>query len=158
VNKTERFMKCNLRKASDVFISFAIFSLFLLSLTGCKEAGSAEKHDSATAAVDSSAAVIYFTKYEHEFGRVKEDEKIGCIFTFENRGSSPLVISNAVTSCGCTVPKYDRNPIPAGGSGKLEVVFNTSGYKGVQTKTISVHSNATVPVVILKITAEIITN
>ena len=42
-------------------------------------------------------------------------------------------------------------------SGNLEVVFDTSGRSGMQTKTITVKSNAQTPVVLLKITAEVVT-
>jgi hypothetical protein len=101
---------------------------------------------------------LVFREYEHNFGKVTEGEKIAYIFTFENTGPGDLVISNAVTSCGCTVSKYDTKPIPEGETGNLEVVFNTSGYNGMQTKTISVRSNAKTPVILLKIIAEIETN
>ena len=86
-----------------------------------------------------------------------EGEKIAYVFTFENKGSADLVITSATTSCGCTVPKYDTKPITPGGAGNLEVVFDTSGRNGMQTKTITVKSNAATPVVLLKITAEVVT-
>ena len=78
------------------------------------------------------------------------------IFAFENKGPGNLVIESASTSCGCTVPKYDRSPIPAGKGGNLEVVFDSNGRNGIQTKTISVQSNSKTEVVILKITAEVV--
>jgi hypothetical protein len=87
---------------------------------------------------------------------VAEGEKISHTFIFDNKGTANLIISSASTTCGCTVPKYDRKPIPPGGCGSLEVVFNTSGRSGMQTKTITVKSNASTPVVLLKITAEVI--
>jgi hypothetical protein len=107
---------------------------------------------------DSMKAVIVFNKYEHDFGKVAEGEKIGYTFTFENNGKSDLVIISATTTCGCTVPKYDTSPISPKGAGKLEVVFDTSGRNGMQTKTITVKSNASNPVMLLKITAEVVTN
>jgi len=96
-----------------------------------------------------------FKEYEHSFGKVEEGEKVGYIFRFENQGTGNLVIQNAITSCGCTVPKYDRKPISPGRSGNLEVIFDTSGRSGLQAKTITVKSNATVPVILLKITADV---
>ena len=101
---------------------------------------------------------IIFKEYEHDFGKVTEGEKVAYVFTFENKGNSKSVMHSATTSCGCTVPKYDTKPIPPGGSGNLEVVFDTSGRNGMQTKTITVKSNASTPVVLLKITAEVVTN
>lgn len=106
---------------------------------------------------DTGTVKISFREYEHDFGKVAEGEKVGYIFTFENKGTGSLIIASATTTCGCTVPKYDTRPIPAGGNGNLEVVFDTSGRNGMQTKTITVKSNASTPVVLLKITAEIVT-
>lgn len=107
---------------------------------------------------DSDTAKISFKEYEHDFGKVTEGEKVAYVFTFINAGNSPLVITSATASCGCTVPKFDENPIPPGGSGNLEVVFDSTGKSGKQTKTITVKSNASKPLVILKITAEVISN
>jgi hypothetical protein len=110
---------------------------------------------SVNSLTDTGKAVLIFREYEHSFGKVEEGEKIGYVFSFENQGTGNLVIQNAITTCGCTVSKYDRKPIAPGKSGKIEVVFDTSGRNGPQTKTITVKSNATVPAVILKITAEV---
>ena len=104
---------------------------------------------------DTGKAILIFTEYEHNFGKVTEGEKVGYVFNFENRGTADLVIHAAITTCGCTIPKYDRKPIHPGGKGKIEVVFDTSGRNGMQTKTVTVRSNASVPVVVLKITAEV---
>ena len=105
---------------------------------------------------DTGNVKIVFREYEHDFGKVSEGEKVSCLFTFVNQGTSNLVIRSATTSCGCTVPEYDTKPIAPGGTGNLEVVFDTSGRNGKQTKTITVKSNAKTPVVLLKITAEVV--
>jgi len=107
---------------------------------------------------DTGTVLITFKEYEHNFGKVKEGEKVAYIFTFENKGTASLVIASATTTCGCTVPKYSTKPISSGGTGNLEVVFDTSGRNGMQTKTITVKSNASTPVVLLKITAEVVIN
>lgn len=115
-------------------------------------------NQSARQSSPSDTASIYFREYEHNFGKITEGEKVGCVFTFENRGTAPLVVNSAVTSCGCTVPKFDKKPVPPGGTGTLEVIFDSSGRGGVQTKTITVKSNATKPLVLLRITGEVVTN
>jgi hypothetical protein len=120
--------------------------------SGDGSADSKQQHES------TGTAEMIFSQYEHNFGQVTEGEKIGFVFEFENKGPDDLVIEDVTTSCGCTVPKYDTRPIHPGGTGNLEVVFNTSGYNGIQAKTIKVKSNATVPVILLKITAEVVTN
>jgi len=107
---------------------------------------------------DTGKAKIVFKEYEHNFGKVTEGEKISYVFTFQNKGTSGLVIASATASCGCTVPKYNRKPILPGETGNIEVVFDTSGRSGIQTKTVTVESNASTPVVILKIISEVISN
>lgn len=105
---------------------------------------------------DGETGEISFREYEHDFGKISEGEKVAHIFEFENKGPGNLVIKSAITSCGCTVTKFDKKPIAPGQTGSLEVVFDSGGRTGMQTKTISVHSNSKTKVVILKITAEVL--
>lgn len=101
-------------------------------------------------------AIITFQTPDHNFGNVKAGEKVGCIFSYTNTGDADLVITAASASCGCTVPKYDRKPVAPGASGTIEVVFDTSGREGLQTKTVVVQSNAENNLVILRIIAEVV--
>ena len=115
-----------------------------------------KKNESGHTSGDTGIVKIVFREYEHNFGKVSEGEKVSYLFKFENQGSADLIIASATTSCGCTVPEYDTKPISPGGTGNLEVIFDTSGRNGMQTKTITVKSNAKTPVVLLKITAEVV--
>jgi hypothetical protein len=100
-------------------------------------------------------AIITFKSLDHEFGTVKEGEKIGCIFTYTNTGDADLVITSATASCGCTIPRYGKKPVHPGETGTIEVIFDTSGREGMQTKTVVVQSNAENNLVILRIIAEV---
>lgn len=104
----------------------------------------------------TGTALMTFESPEHNFGKVESGEKVGCIFTFRNTGDADLVINSASASCGCTVPKYDRKPVPPEGTGTIEVIFDTSGREGLQTKTVVIQSNAENNLVILRIIAEVI--
>lgn len=128
--------------------------LFIIAACGNKSRNGEKKTDSQTP--DTGKAVITFSEYEHDFGKVKGGEKIAYIFKFQNTGTSDLVINNVITTCGCTVSKYDRKPVAPGKSGTIEAIFDTSGRDGIQTKTIIVKSNAKAQNVLLKITAEVI--
>jgi hypothetical protein len=88
------------------------------------------------------APVMTFEKESHDFGIVTNGEKVKYEFRFKNTGKTPLIISNAEASCGCTVPEYPREPIVPGGEGTISVVFDSSGRIGMQNKLISVYSNA----------------
>ncbi len=106
----------------------------------------------------TGTAMLTFRSSEHDFGKVKAGEKVGCIFSFTNTGDADLVITSASASCGCTVPRFDKKPVPPGGSGTIEVIFDTSGREGIQTKTVVVQSNAENNLVILRIIAEVAKN
>lgn len=134
------------------------FLLILIAAAGCTGKSRKTGGNTENQPADTGKAVITFAEYEHAFGKVKEGEKVGCIFSFSNTGTGNLVINSATTTCGCTVPKYDTKPIAPGKSGRLEVIFNTEGRNGLQTKTITVKSNAKTPVALLKITAEVLMN
>ena len=135
-----------------------IVTLVLIALTAsyCGR-GKSSKSANSSAAASAGTSEIVFREYQHDFGKVAEGEKISYSFTFDNKGTGNLVITSATTTCGCTVPKYDTKPISPGANGSLEVIFDTSGRNGMQTKTITVKSNASTPVVLLKITAEVVT-
>jgi len=136
-----------------------ILSLVILALI-TSNCGSGTGKNSTRSSPDTSAGTseIVFREYQHDFGKVAEGEKVSFTFTFDNKGTADIVLSSATTTCGCTVPKYDKKPIPPGANGNLEVVFDTSGRNGMQTKIITVKSNALTPVVLLKITAEVVTD
>ena len=136
-----------------------IFLVFLsVIVSNCGNISKKNADNSILQQSDTGTAVITFNEYEHDFGKVVSGEKVGCVFVFKNDGTGSLAIASARTTCGCTVPEYSTKPVPPGGDGTLEVIFDTSGRNGNQTKTISVRSNASTPVVVLKIVAEVVTN
>ncbi len=76
------------------------------------------------------------------FGKIKEGEKVRHAFKFKNLGENPLMISDAIVSCGCTVPSFSKDPILPGGEGEIMVEFNSAGRKGHQQKNVLIVSNA----------------
>lgn len=84
---------------------------------------------------------ITFDKKEHDFGTIKQGDQVECTFKVTNSGSEPLILEEAHGSCGCTVPEYPKDPIPAGESRDIKVKFNSSGKKGQQAKTVTITAN-----------------
>lgn len=103
-----------------------------------------------------SSPVIEFSKTIHDFDKVYQGEKLEYTFTFANVGKSDLIIFSASASCGCTVPEYDKKPVPPGKEGKITVLFDTKGFRGAQSKSITITSNASNSIIVLFITANII--
>jgi hypothetical protein len=85
--------------------------------------------------------VIKFESDTHDFGNIVEGEKVSFAYKFRNTGKAPLVIRSAQGSCGCTVPEYPKDPVPPGGSGVINVTFNSEGNEGHQEKTVTIISN-----------------
>lgn len=101
--------------------------------------------------------VITFDKTTHDFGKINEaDGRVTTVFTFKNEGIAPLVLSNVRASCGCTTPKWTREPIEPGQTGEITVTYNPSGRPGRFQKTVTVTSNATEPSTRLYIKGEVI--
>ncbi|MEO0504841.1 MAG: DUF1573 domain-containing protein [Bacteroidota bacterium] len=85
--------------------------------------------------------VMTFDKSEHDFGTIEQGTAQQTRFTFTNTGNAPLIITDAKSSCGCTIPEYPKNtPIAPGAQGDLLVKFNGSGQNQV-TKTVTVTAN-----------------
>jgi len=91
-------------------------------------------------------AEIKFDKVTHNFGEFSETNPVQtCVFTFTNVGEQPLVINQAIASCGCTVPAYTKEPIQAGKKGEIKVTYNGKGkFPGHFKKSITVRTNGAV--------------
>lgn len=85
--------------------------------------------------------VMEFDVKEYNFGTVIQGEKVAYSFVFTNTGKSNLIISDVKASCGCTLPKWTRKPIAPGEEGYIEVIFDSHGRHGEQSKTIQVFAN-----------------
>ena len=85
---------------------------------------------------------IDFSTLEHNFGKIIQDSILEYKFEFENKGNAPLIINNAVGSCGCAIASYPFIPIAPGEKGSIGVRFNSIGKMGLQNPTIAVISNS----------------
>lgn len=108
---------------------------------------------SSTGQASTASAQISFVKDEHDFGIIKEGEKVFWNFKFTNTGTIPLIINRVKTDCGCTAPDYPKTPIAPGEEGRIKVTFDTKGRLGKQIKRITVLSNSERPTNVLSIVA-----
>lgn len=95
------------------------------------------------AVAQTKQAEIKFEKVVHNFGRFTDKDPIQkCTFVFKNVGDAPLVINQAIGSCGCTVPTFTKTPIKPGETGEIKVTYSgrRSSY-GHFKKTITVRTN-----------------
>jgi len=95
------------------------------------------------ASAQQKSSEIKFDKTSHDFGTFSEDNSVQkCTFTFTNVGNAPLIINQAVASCGCAVPSYTKTPIAPGQKGEIKVTYSGAGkFPGHFKKTITVRTN-----------------
>jgi hypothetical protein len=75
-----------------------------------------------------------------DYGKVNKNDNGSRDFIFTNTGNAPLIISNVLSTCGCTVPTKPEEPILPGKKGKITVKYNMA--LGPIRKTLTVESNA----------------
>ncbi len=103
----------------------------------------------------SKGAIIKFESLVYDYGTMYQGADGSCEFKFKNEGDEPLVLSNVRSSCGCTIPKWPKDPIFPGQSGVIQVTYDSKRL-GIISKQISVASNATEPAITLNIKGNII--
>ena len=99
-----------------------------------------------TVALAQKPAEIKFDKLTHDFGTFYEKSPVvTCVFTYTNVGEEPLIINQAIASCGCTVPEYTKTPVKPGEKGEIKVTYNGTGkFPGHFKKSITVRTNGAV--------------
>ena len=128
----------------------AIIVFLGLSLMACKQDATSkidvsrqiERTEVSLDQVDTPTdAKMDFEAIEWDFGNIDQGDVVEYAFKFTNSGTSPLIITNAKGSCGCTVPEWPRAPVAPGESGFIDVKFNSKGKKGKQNKRVTLTTN-----------------
>lgn len=127
-------------KKAFIYLSTLFIITFSLSFTSQQEENGAE---------------ILFEKTVHNYGEIYKGGNGNCEFRFTNTGNEPLILTNVRSSCGCTVPKWPREPIMPGKSNVIKVRYDTNRM-GAINKQITVTSNAKTTTVILKIKGKVL--
>lgn len=142
------------------YISFIIVSLFLMTACGTEpkkemsvdDLRSAKKIDNAHEVRSQVAEIVpsdtvnvpkmTFEDEVYDFGQVKQGDVVLHRFKFTNTGKKPLLINNARSTCGCTVPLWPKEAIAEGEEGVITVEFNTKNRVGKQSKPVTITTNA----------------
>ena len=95
---------------------------------------------------EKKQAEIKFEKLSHNFGTFSEtDPIVTCVFVYTNVGESPLIINQAVATCGCTVPEYTKTPVQPGEKGEIKITYNGTGkFPGHFKKSITIRTNGVI--------------
>lgn len=107
-------------------------------------------------AAQTKQADIKFKQTTYNFGKFSENKPVvSCNFEFTNTGDAPLIIHQAIASCGCTVPQYPKQPIMPGKTGVVKVTYNGTGrVPGALHKSITLRTNGRTEIIRLYIEGE----
>jgi len=86
---------------------------------------------------------VKFEEQSFSFGKIAQGDSVMHKFAFQNTGSTPLIITDAMATCGCTKPEWPKEPVQPGGKGEIKVTFHSAGKSGIQDKMITVTANTT---------------
>ena len=100
--------------------------------------------------VNPNAPKFKFETEVMDYGTIEHNANGDREFKFTNVGKEPLIISNAVGSCGCTTPVWPKEPIKPGASAVIKVHYATDRV-GQFEKTVTLTSNAETPSKVIKI-------
>jgi len=122
-----------------------ILAIAALSFAACRNANNSTTEVAGSTGktiISADAPVVVFERDIFDFGKIEQGAKVNHEFKFKNTGKTPLIISNATATCGCTVPEFPKEPILPGKEGVIKVIFNSAGKEGMQDKVITISSNA----------------
>lgn len=102
-------------------------------------------------------AEITFKSETIDYGTISKGSDGLRVFEFTNTGDAPLIITNIRSSCGCTIPKKPDGPVAPGESSTIEVKYDTNRVGPIR-RSITVMSNASEPMIALKIKGEVKNN
>ncbi|MCU0329038.1 MAG: DUF1573 domain-containing protein [Chitinophagales bacterium] len=121
---------------------FFIFSIILLGFQSCQNANSsssdAPKIDTV---LYQTKTLVQFKDTFFDLGEVFDTGKVKIVYQFTNVGQSPLVIKNVKSTCGCTVPSYNNQPIPPNATDSIIAYYDAVGKEGPYRKTIQMFAN-----------------
>lgn len=131
-----------------IVLGVALLSLAFVSCADSNAAAKVNKENLANAQkrdldISKGAPIVSIEKREYDFGTVTDGDVVKTSFLITNTGKSPLVITDAKTTCGCTVPSWPKDKaIAPGESTEIKVEFNTAGKGGGrQVKEVTLFTN-----------------
>lgn len=102
------------------------------------------------------AAAFGWTSTTQDLGRIRQNKPITVTYAYTNTGTTPLLITHAKGSCGCTGVEWTKEAVMPGASGQVKATFNAAA-TGAFSKSVFVESNAGEGLVTLQFKGEVVT-
>ncbi len=138
-----------------------VFAILAISIFSCKEVGK-QKIDRLPSinmedieniinfpeanpngeAITKDGANLKIIERTFDFGIIEQGDIIKHKFKIKNTGKKELIILNITSSCGCTVAEKPKAPIQPNNESFVEVIFDSKGKIGKQSRKISIFTNS----------------
>ena len=116
-----------MKKTNTIFSIFAAAFLFMAA---------------SASAQSTFDKVVSVDKVVHDFGDIFTDQgAVSCTFTFKNISDKPILLLQAVSSCGCTTTEWTREPLQPGKTGTVSATFDNEDGPYPFDKTVTVYVN-----------------
>jgi len=130
------------------------FTLFLLLFAATVSMAQPAQNKTA-----EKGAKIEFISEEYNYGSIYANSGHDGLaeFKFVNTGNEPLVLTNVKTSCGCTSPFWQKEPLNPGDTGKVVLKYANISQPHTINKSATVQSNAiNKPTVVIRISGTVV--
>jgi len=87
-------------------------------------------------------AGLSFEKTRLDLNVAPGTKALDASYAFQNTGNTPVKVLDIHTSCGCTVPELAKRNYEPGETGVLKVKFEVGDRQGLQSKTITLRTDA----------------
>ncbi len=128
-------------------VILGLSALCMVAFTACKDNAESKinsENVAEAAARDANSGKlpsIEFNETQHDFGTIPNGTPVSTVFEYKNTGSSPLVVSDIKSTCGCTVPSDWTKEVMPGETGRFTVQFDGKGNGNQISKTITMTTN-----------------
>ncbi len=103
------------------------------------------------ATLAAAQPVMSFDATEVDYGTIAQGSDPLRKVKFKNTGTEPLIIKNAVGSCGCTVPSFKHEPIMPGETSEIEIRYDTQRVGAInKVVTITTNESASQRILVVK--------
>lgn len=66
----------------------------------------------------------------HDFKEIPKGKPVTATFEYTNEGAGEIRINRVVSSCGCTVAEFSKDPVKPGQSGTISATFDAAKFGG----------------------------
>lgn len=138
-------------------ITLLLVGLFTLSFQAqkVKDQEKTKTASEYTIEANPNIGVFEFESETIDYGTIQQNADGVRSFKFKNIGKSPIIITRAKGSCGCTVPTVPKKPIMPGESAEIGVKYDTKR-TGAFSKSISITSNASEKSKVIRIKGKVL--